>query len=134
MDNKKNIIIAVALVLVVAIVAILVGNHFSKKELFKKLTYEMVALYPHANSIRAIDDSYLIFEWNPNLTNLDKTLDDTVKGIKFVNKELGFSYALYEKIANTTSMMGMRTESNEKFIVSWSYSSTNGLKVIYEKK
>ncbi len=75
----------------------------------------------------------------------DKELDDMLQAeydemkrvvdkVKEINKELGFSDALFEKMNTTNAIDGTQNDSNDKYTVSWSYSPSKGLEVLYEVK
>lgn len=79
------------------------------------------------------DGSYLSIDDNPNdEENYYITAADNA--IQFINKELGFSNSLWEKMCNTSSNDGIQTDSNEYIVVSWSYHPNKGLHVTYEIK
>lgn len=56
------------------------------------------------------------------------------EAIERVNKELGFSDSLIEKMNTTTWSQGKQTDENDKFKVTWTYHPDKGLEVMYEKK
>ena len=95
-------------------------------------------LYPYTLGLaHALDGSYLKYELNPNIPGFttlgDRAWDDALGALKHINKEPGFSPALYEKMTKTTEDMDVQTDSNKKFEVTWSYSSESGLYIIYER-
>lgn len=105
----------------------------------------MLKQYPFADNARAEDGSYLKLDTNPydkdvddmdyvQLSTFYDIQSDTLEGIKYVNKELGFSDAVWQKMMQTTSLMGRQSDENEKYRVSWSYHPDHGLEVMYEKK
>lgn len=138
MDKKKNTaLIAVVMVLVIGITSfVVIRKNDSQGNLFKNLIIEMLELYPYADNRRATDDSEMIMDWNPNGggTMRQQILDDTIEGIKFMNRKLGFSNSLFGRMADTTAAMGIQSEENDDFIVTWSFNSYTGLEVIYSKK
>ena len=128
---------------IVAILAIIMGLAGGSK--FDRIVSDMLKQYPYANNARAADGSYLTIDTNPNDKDVDDLLytevdlfykqqNDSMEGIQYVNKELGFSDAVWQKMLQTTSLMGRQTEENEKYRVSWSYHPDSGLEVMYEKK
>ena len=62
------------------------------------------------------------------------TFSEANDAIERVNKELGFSDALYEKMNTTTWSQGRQTDSNDKYTVTWTYHPDKGLEVMYEIK
>ena len=57
-----------------------------------------------------------------------------LEAIKYVNEELGFNGALYDRMMETNALMGRQSEENAKYRVSWTYHPDEGLEVTYEKK
>lgn len=90
----------------------------------------------------AADGSYLKLDTNPY------NVDDEDQGLYFhmtysfpandaierINKELGFSDALMEKMNTTTWSQGRQNESNDKYSVTWTYHPDKGMEVLYEMK
>lgn len=114
---------------------------------FQTIAEQIAADYPSAGLMTAADGSYLKIDTNPEDDDTDvedmtyseyqeymAVLTDSNDAIKFVNGELGFSEALYEKMSNTNSLMGQQSEENKQYRVSWSYHPDNGLEVMYEKR
>ena len=112
MDKKKNTaLIAVVMVLVIGITSfVVIRKNDSQGNLFKNLIIEMLELYPYADNRRATDDSEMIMDWNPNGggTMRQQILDDTIEGIKFMNRKLGFSNSLFGRMADTTAAKNSR--------------------------
>ena len=138
MDKRKKIILIVAgIVLAAALIGILASGSL-KDTFFEDLITETLDLYPYTLGLaHALDGSYLKYELNPNIPGFttlgDRAWDDALGALKHINKELGFTPALYEKMTKTTEEMGVQTDSNKKFEVTWSYSSESGLYIIYER-
>ncbi len=88
----------------------------------------------------ASDGSYIKIDTNPYNTDSDDiTVDQYLtimspadEQIQKINKDLGFSDAVYEKMTSTTWSQGKQTESNSKYKVSWTYHPDKGLEVMYE--
>ena len=100
----KKICLLLAMLILISCFVGCGGNDASQKIVFEDLIIEMKGLYPLADSRWPEDDSYMKLLWNPNGGGLarQQILDDTIEGIKFVNKKLGFTDALFEKMAETT--------------------------------
>lgn len=141
--SKKSLIFVIisSILLVVAIIIVI----WFKNTTFDRLTSNMLHEYPYANNSRAKDDSYMKIDTNPydkdvdelsfvEATTFEQTQNDSLKAIKYVNEKLGFSEALYQKMLETTALMGKQTDENKKYKVSWSYHPKSGLEVMYEKK
>ena len=105
---------------------------------FEQAVNKMKKEYPYADNARASDDSYLKIDTKPEGPGYaliaDQVEADSLNGIKLVNKELGFSDAVYAKMLQTTALMGRQTEENSKYRVSWTFHPDKGLEVMYEKK
>ncbi len=89
----------------------------------------------------AADGSYLKIDSNPKdkeskYFNSDDwaIMLEAWEKVEEINKELGFSDAVNEKMNGTTALQGKQTESNNEYTVSWTYHPDNGLEVIYEFK
>ena len=140
--SKKNktpiiigIIAGVAVLTVILIVVLIVGG---KKD-FNKMYGDLAS---NSWCTIASDGSYMKLDTNPD----DKKRDDitrsyyqttckpAINDIERINKELGFSDALMEKMNTTTALQGKQTDSNDKYIVSWTYHPDHGLEVMYEFK
>lgn len=90
----------------------------------------------------ASDGSYIKIDTNP----YDEDSDDftwkyytncytpAIDAIERINKELGFSDALMEKMNTTTWIEGKQTDSNDKYTVTWTFHPDKGLEVMYEIK
>ena len=105
----------------------------------------MLDEYPLANNSWAADGSEMNMDTNwydkdpDDMTYYEynfytEQLDDTLNGIKWMNKKLGFSSSVYDDMMETNSLMGRQSASNDKYKVSWTYHPSKGLEVKYEKK
>ncbi len=81
----------------------------------------------------ASDGSYMTIDTNP-LDIDDYYGSDAVDAIEEINKKLGFSDSVYQKMMQTRSLDGRVSEENDNFKVSWTYHPDNGMEVMYEKK
>lgn len=147
--NKKACIV-IAIVLLVVLAAVVTASIFAGKSKgidFIKLTEGLDAIFPKACYTVASDGSYLKLDTNP--TNNDKEIgkmtiaeaeefmgvqNATADAISFLNQAMGFSKALYQKMAETTWSMGRQSEEVGKIRVTWTYHPDKGLEVMYEKK
>lgn len=132
----KKVCLLLAILIVVSCFTACGGQKTSQKIVFEELILEMKELYPYADSRWPEDDSYMKLLWNPNGGGLERAqmLEDTIEGIKYVNKRLGFSEDLFDKMAETTEAMGTQTEKNSNYVVTWSFNSSRGLEVKYSRK
>lgn len=140
---RKNIIlICVAVIVIIGIVLFI---NLGRSSFFSDVVNDMLEAYPFADNTVAQDGSYLKIDTNPydkaideltyvQLSTFDQKQSDSLNGIKFVNERLGFTDALYSKMMDTTALMGVQTEENDKYRVSWTYHPDNGLEVMYERK
>lgn len=60
--------------------------------------------------------------------------ENALEAIRYANKALGFSDAVYLRMMETSAIMGRQSEENDKFKISWTYSPKSGLEVTYEEK
>lgn len=142
MDKRKKIVlIIIGTVLAVTLIGIIVSSS-SEDTFFSDLVNETLDLYPYTFGLGHADDgSYMTFRINPHWPYYDNfgevAWESAFSSLKHINQKLGFSPALYEKMTNTTEAMGVQTDSNENFKVTWSYSteesSESGLYIIYER-
>lgn len=51
-----------------------------------------------------------------------------------INRKLGLPESLDEKIGHTSGLDGKQTEEYDNVKVTWSYSSSNGVMILYERK
>ena len=134
---KKIYILLAILILVSCLVACGMSNN--DVNFFNDLIGETLNLYPYTLGLsHAEDGSYMRYKLNPSLPGFtalgEAAWEDALGALEYINQKLGFSPALYEKMTNTTEAMGVQTDSNSKFEVTWSYSSESGLNIIYERK
>lgn len=87
-----------------------------------------------ASSVAA-DGSYLSIDTNPfNLKNGSILYKDLgLHYVKMTNSALGLPDWIYEEMLNTRALDGKQKESFEKVTVTWTYSPSHGLEVIYRK-
>ena len=127
-------IIAGVAVITVALILLLGGSKKDFRDMYGELEVNSWCTI-------AADGSYMKLDTNPK----DKDSDDFVwtdyelfleadENIERINKELGFSDALYEKMGTTTWSQGRQTDSNSKYTVTWTYHPDKGLEVLYEFK
>lgn len=138
LSKKKIAVFAVVAIVVVALVF--------------ALTYEseydrVLRECNPGNACIKIGDGYFIIDtYNNSYDALDPVVkasladlfarmqSDSLEAIQYANREFGFSYYLYERMINTSALMGRQYEENDKYRVSWTYHPDNGLEVTYEKK
>ena len=141
--GKKTIIIAI--ISFVVIIGIVIGLSIYNRRVFNRLVSQMLHEYKFADNAVASDGSYLKIDTNPYDKEVDELTvgqastfyqkqQDSIDGIKFINKKLGFSDAVYSKMLETTALMGRQSEENSRYKVSWTYHPKKGLEVMYEKK
>lgn len=135
--KKRILLIALVLLLVVSV---FVGSSIYKRNYFSHVVSQMLRQYPFADNGVGSDGSYLIIDTNPNDADPDSVYYNSVianhslAGIKFVNKKLGFSSSVSQKMLATTALMGRQTDESKHFRVSWTYHPKSGLEVMYERK
>lgn len=155
--SKKRIPIIIGILSIIAIVIlyVLLGIGGSRDFHKNKMISEIAAKAQESaaeNSnvwvedpwcVISSDGSYVTFDTQPTCSFPDKgkswenhTLSFVLRSyyekINSVNKELGFTDALIEKMRNTSWSMGRQTETNKKYTVSWTYHPDHGLEIMYE--
>lgn len=136
--KKMTLVIAAAAVAAVIIILIAVSGGTGKKD-FHELYSDIAGM---SWCTIPSDGSYMKIDTNPWDTDSDDlTLVDyesyimpANEAIERINKELGFSDALLEKMNTTTWSQGRQTDSNDKYTVTWTYHPDKGLEVMYEFK
>lgn len=133
--KKTPLIIGIAVAVVAVVIAVIAlgGGGKDFNDLYPGLDDESWC------SI-ASDGSYMKIDTNPyNEDSDDLTWSDYENYvipandmIEQINKDLGFSDALMEKMNSTTWSQGQQTDSNEKYKVTWTYHPDKGLEVMYE--
>lgn len=137
--KKLAIIIGVAVGIIILTVTLIVVFSQNNKKNFKEMFSEYEA---YSWCIFGEDGSYMRLDTNPDDIDSDDftysyyqfILDPANTAIAAVNKKLGFSDALKRRMDETTWSQGLRTESNGRYKVSWTYHPNKGLEVIYEIK
>lgn len=137
--KKTGMIAAIAAAAVlVLLLAIVVVPKLGKKS-FKKMYPDLAK---NSWCTIASDGTWMRLDTNP--TNMDS--DDMTwtyynnvftpcnDMIVQVNKDLGFSSAVYERMNSTTWSMGVQTATSGKYVVTWTYHPDKGLEVLYEFK
>lgn len=134
--TKKNILIlGVALVAVTA--ALFALFHKSKFEKTMDGVLDIVGMVYGSGDYFTIDtypDEYKNMDEAVRAIMLPDVQENALKAIKFANEELGFNGSVYSKMMETTALMGIQTEENSKYKVSWKYHPDDGLEVTYEEK
>ena len=133
--QKLAIIGIVSIVLVAVIVVLIIKFVPSKFDKVKDTCFDMVGR-------ATAGKDYLILDTDPyeDLDELNRILllpthqANTLEAIQYANIELGFTDTLYTAMMETTSLMGLQTEENDKYKVSWTYHPDHGLEVTYKKK
>jgi len=127
LSRKKRIIICAVIIL--AIIVIIASAGGSK---FDRVQDKAVNI---AGGISGGDGYFTIDTyWEDALYHAPDRQKKALEAIKYVNEELGFSGAVYQRMLETSAIMGRQSEENDKYRVSWTYHPDNGLEVTYEKK
>lgn len=160
-NNKKNrkkkiliiTIVAVIAVVLVSVLAFCLTSSASVQD-FNELFFDLEMKFEGTDGFIEIgaDGSWMKIDTNPLDVSSDERSrlarmgdDDTAKAvavygimvlhaeesIRTINEELGFSSSLKEKM-EATSSIETKTESNGKYTVSWTYSSSKGIEALYE--
>ena len=125
--NKKKILIVAAVVVIAILVAVLFTQCFSGTMDFN----DRYAKYASEEWCTITDDgTALMIDTNPY--NIKKHNDsEAFEAIKTVVHDLGFNDSVITLMRETNSLMGMQTERNDDYSVSWSYHPNKGLEVIF---
>ena len=133
--TKQLLIAAAAVVAVIILAFVLFGE--SK---FEKVKSECVQI---AGMVTGSGDYFTIDTYPDVYQNMDSKVaaillpgaqENALEAIKYANEELGFNGSVYNKMMQTTALMGRQSEENDKYKVSWTYHPDDGLEVTYEKK
>lgn len=122
-----GIVAGIAVIAVVLIIALGGGKRVNLNDVYEK--------YCDGKSWAdvASDGTFLSIDDNP-LDIDDFYSEEADDAIQAINKELGFSDSLWNKMCTTTANDGRQTDSNDKVTVSWKYHPNRGLSVTYEVK
>ena len=129
-ENLLIIIIVVAVLLVLSIIIAVITSIKNKPDL--KEVFEKVDCDDYYCEL-ADDESYLQIDTNP-LDIDDYTSSIAWEYVEDVNKELGFTDALFQRMGQTRALDGTMQEENKDIKVSWTYHPDNGFEVTYSLK
>lgn len=87
---------------------------------------------PHYSELSP-DGNCLMIDTNPNDSKSSSLNEPVLRSVAKVNRFLGFPYDVYNEMEHTSSLDGVRRETNENFTVSWTYHPNKGLEVTYER-
>lgn len=140
--EKRSRAIRILLIVVAAILILFVLSAISplQGQSFPEMFPELVSM---GYCTMGSDGSWMILDTNPRDIDLDSASDEEKfvhsaitsscsNKIEAVNKALGFSSGLMQKMNTTTWSMGRQSDSNGKYSVSWTYHPDKGLEVMYE--
>ena len=117
-----------------------VDNSAEKEELFYNVKSEVLKI---VGSLTSGDGYFTVDTFPDDYKNMDEKLveilsedtrKDALEGIQYANTQLGFSGAVYTKMTESTALMGRQEEENDFYRISWTYSPSDGLEVLYELK
>lgn len=139
---SKKLLTAIAACVVVVIIFVLVSGSHTRN--FKDLYGSSEYVGEDWFEIGA-DGSYLTVDTNPDDKDYGKDLKDMTEkdyyawknaaaAIETLNKDLGFTDALMQRMNKTSSLQGVQTDENDKYSVRWTYHPDKGLSVTYEVK
>ena len=133
--TKQLLIPAGAVLAVIILACILFGE--SKFEKVKDECVQIAGMVTGSGDYFTIDtypDVYKNMDSNVSALLLPGAQENALEAIKYANEELGFNGSVYNKMMQTTALMGRQSEENDKYKVSWTYHPDDGLEVTYEKK
>ncbi len=128
--RSKKAVVAISIFAVIAVVAIyllLIRINFHR-------VLDRVGAYEDGRYFTvASDGGYLKVDTNPNdISEGDSLYAASV--IVELNKKLGVSEAITEKMNDTRAIDGRQNAETLRLRISWTYHPTQGLQIIYEKK
>ena len=133
--KKKSIIIAIAFVAVIAIAFTFL--HKSKFERVEDKVFDIVGMATTGKGYFIIDtdpDDWENMDSKVKAILLPDHQERALNAIRYANEALGFNGSVYNKMMETSALMGRQTQENSKYRVSWTYHPNDGLEVTYEKK
>lgn len=133
--RKKKIIILGAIL--VAVVAVIVFLHQSEFERVKHKAVDIAGMVSGGKGYFTIDtypDAYANMGYGSQHPLLKNMRENALEAIKYANEALGFNGSLYNRMLETSALMGRQSEENSRYKVSWTYHPDDGLEVTYEKK
>lgn len=126
--KKTPLIIGIAVAIVAVIIAVITLGGGSKVDL-----NDLYEKYCDGKYWADVSDDGTFLSIDDNPYDIDdfysEEADDAIQSI---NKELGFSDSLWNKMCKTTANDGKQTDSNDKVTVTWKYHPDRGLSVTYE--
>ena len=138
MSKKKLIILgSIAIFVIVAVIITLLCIP-SRFERVKNEALNIAGQISHRGDDNFTIDTYPYEDTNLNSAVISALAPDSqrkaLEAIQYVNEELGFNGAVYNRMMETNALMGRQSEENDKYRVSWTYHPDEGLEVTYEKK
>lgn len=132
--NKKGmkiIIFIIAIIAIIIAIACFKGNSgVNLKNIYNKFLNQKSSYSKYMKL--ASDNSYINIDTNPNDTE-DYSSIDGFELVKLMNKELGFSEALENKMLHTRSVDGKQSEKVNNIEATWTYHPDKGLEIQYTK-
>ena len=138
MSKKKLIILgSIAIFVIVAVIVTLLCIP-SRFERVKNEAINIAGQISHRGDDNFTIDTYPYEDTKLSSAAIALLAPDSqrkaLEAIKYVNQELGFNGAVYDRMMQTNALMGRQSEENDKYRVSWTYHPNEGLEVTYEKK
>ena len=138
--RKRNLIIlsSVAIVVIIAVVIAILVKQPSHFERVKKEAIQIAGQVSYRGEDNFTIDTYPYEDLNMSAEVIAMLAPSArrkaLEAIEYVNEELGFNDALYDRMIGTSAIMGRQSEENDKYRVFWTYHPNRGLEVTYEKK
>ena len=135
--TKKKLLVLGVILAVVAILAVilLIPSHFER---VKDNAAEIAGQISSRSKNEFTIDTYPYEDttMKPSLIAMlaPRSQENALKAIKYVNEEFGFGSYLYDQMMETTALMGLQSEENDNYKVTWKYHPDEGLEVTYLKK
>lgn len=133
-SNKKGlkliIIAIIVLAIIIAIVMFVINSGVNLKSAYNKVL-DQNSSYSKYMTL-ASDNSYIEIDTNPSDKD-DYYSYDAFELVKAMNKELGFSESLENKMLHTRSLDGKQSDKANNVEVTWTYHPDKGLEIQYTK-
>ena len=131
--TKLGIIGAIAAIVIIALVIALAPSEFDKVESECVHIAGIVKTGKGYFTIETMPDSWENMDSTTKAILLSTHQQNALDAIKYANEELGFP-GVYFQMLNTSALMGLQSDENKKYKVTWTYHPDDGLTVTYSKK
>jgi len=135
--KKKTLYIIIGIIAVAAVVISILVFYKPKFTRVKNECFNIAGTVTSGKGYFTLDtipDSWDNMDATVKALLLPNHQKKTLEAIKYANEALGFNGSVYNKMMETSALMGRQSEETSKYKVSWTYHPDDGLEVTYEKK